>query len=231
MEHARAQVAYDMFNSPDMSPIIVSGEDGLNLLTPQDEDTCPKCKTDNIRVQQAIEIGHTFHLGTRYSAAFDFKVPLEQVRKSTTAEQPFVEMGCHGIGVSRLVAAAAACLSTPDRLRWPTAIAPYQVVLLVDRDNQASVMVAEQLYDELSENGADVLIDDRTFMKLGSKIDEAKAIGYPVRVILGKVLERSKVEITVSSAPLDEYMRSKGEDVSIDNAAAYILKMLQQKAV
>jgi prolyl-tRNA synthetase len=233
MEQARALVASDMFNSPEMSPIIISSDDGLSLLTPQDGDTCPNCKTDNIRVQQAIEIGHTFHLGTRYSAAFGFQVPVEfGVKKSSILEQSFVEMGCHGIGVSRLVAAAAACLSSPDKLRWPTAIAPYQVTLLVSpsRYGETSMLVAEQLYDELSDNGADVLIDD-TDKALGLKAADAEAIGYPIRVILGKVLERSKVEITVSSAPLDEDMRPRAEDVSLDNAAAYILKMLQQKAV
>ncbi len=198
-------------------------EEGASLLRAQDGDMCPQCKSASITVRQAIEVGHTFHLGTRYSRDFDFKVPLAKA-PSESDQRPFVEMGCHGIGVSRLIAATAACLSENDRLRWPRVIAPFEVVLItklgaVYWESQAT---AHAIYDALQDSEAgevvDVLLDDRP-TGVGYKIYDAIYIGYPIRVILAKALARGKVEILCDAL-------SVKEDVDVKEAAGFIRGLL-----
>ena len=198
-------------------------EEDASLLRAQHGDTCPQCKSASIKVRQAIEVGHTFHLGTRYSRDFDFKVPLAKAQGESD-QKPFVEMGCHGIGVSRLIAATAACLSENDRLHWPRVIAPFEVVLItklgaVYWESQAT---AHAIYDALQDPEAgevvDVLLDDRD-NGVGYKIYDAIYIGYPIRVILAKALAKGKVEILCDAL-------SVKEDVDVKEAAGFIRGLL-----
>ena len=121
----------------------------IDLIRHRSGDPCPFCQSGELQVQQAIEIGHTFHLGTRYSSVFKLNVPSANVRNLHT--QPFLEMGCHGIGVTRIIAAASACLSNGIQLQWPRAIAPYEVLIVVDPKNEDAINKAHHLYDELTE--------------------------------------------------------------------------------
>jgi prolyl-tRNA synthetase len=174
------------------------------LTSPTESSTCPSCLSQaSLKVSTAIEIGHTFHLGTRYS------VPLNaQVLSSSNKLAP-ISMGCHGIGVSRLLAAAAGLLMDSKGLNWPMKIAPFGAVVV------AAPKTAEEdtlrVYDTLatgSSNNAqaavlssssttplDVAIDDRD-RPLGWKLNDADLIGYPFIVVLGKAWKaRGAVEV------------------------------------
>lgn len=228
LEEVEAQAACDQLKKSERHPatLIVPAEANgpdFRLLRHQSGDDCPHCKTGTLKVQQAIEIGHTFHLGTRYTSRFDFRVPTNAVRGLQAINQPFIEMGCHGIGVSRLLAAAAACLSTRNQLQWPIAIAPYEVVLLTDGKNKKSLRTAHKLYDELSAHGADVLIDDRQNAAIAWKMKDAAAVGYPVVVVLGKALEHEKVEFVP--------VHGESEDVPIKDAVEHVLAKTQKNNV
>ena len=191
----------------------------IDLIRPRSGDPCPFCESGKLKVQTAIEIGHTFHLGTRYTSRFDFKVPSENVRETRTSTAPFVEMGCHGIGVTRLIAAAAGCLSTNERLRWPQAIAPYDVVICVDAKNEDALKAAEKFYDELTDKSGgqiDVLLDDRP-QQLKQKMFEARAIGCPVSAVFGRLLKDGKVEV---------FRDGEAEDVWLEDAARRIREVL-----
>ena len=150
--------------------IHITSQHNRNILARQQTgDKCPDCD-GTLTVQKAIEIGHTFHLGDRYTSKFGFRVP--QGKES-------VEMGCHGIGVSRLIAAAASANSGVG-LVWPKVIAPFEVCIITkDVDGQGK---AEELYDNL--DGVDVLIDERD-VGLGWKLKDATLIGYPILLVIG----------------------------------------------
>lgn len=162
------------------------------LLKKRTGDQCPVCtsKGENGRltVTKAIEVAHTFHLGTRYSSKLDLLVPGPQ----KDGEVRHVEMGCHGIGVSRLIAAAASAMSDEKGLIWPRAIAPFEVVIMILRgkeDAEAHQTVANQIYDDLASHTskpADAIIDDRDGPDPGWKFRDAVMIGYPVVMAIGR---------------------------------------------
>jgi len=97
------------------------------------------------------------------------------------ADRPFV-MGCYGIGVSRVVAAAVEQCHDAQGILWPTAIAPFQVhIVPINYEDAATREAADRLYDELTRSGYDVLLDDRP-LRTGVKFKDADLIGAPVRV-------------------------------------------------
>ncbi|KAF1930865.1 prolyl-tRNA synthetase [Didymella exigua CBS 183.55] len=166
----------------------------LDLTAVKEGDSCPRCETGELRVQKAIEVGHTFHLGTRYSEPLNAFVSVPSESKDTKWVP--MQMGCHGIGVSRLIAAIASVLSTPSGLNWPRVVAPFEVAILPGP--QAEAAEAVEVYDAITEKGSEVdaVLDDRPIKSLGWKLKDADLIGYPVVVVLGRGWkERREVEV------------------------------------
>ncbi len=198
----------------------------IDLIRQRTDDPCPFCQSGKLQVQQAIEIGHTFHLGTRYSGPFNLRLPPSSPRQERHT-QPFIQMGCHGIGVTRLIAAASASLSDGTQLQWPRAIAPYEVVLCVDAKNAANLHKAHTLYDDLADGAdekVDVLLDDRQDAGMGWKMTDSFYVGYPIVVILGKALEKGMVEVRTSRQHNAEF----GQDVKVEEAAQHVRNLLRQ---
>jgi prolyl-tRNA synthetase len=142
-------------------------------------DPCPVCGGTLI-VSRGMVLGHTYQLGTRYSK------PLKAtfVDEDGT-EQPY-QMGCYGIGIDRIVAAAAEQFNDEAGLKWPKMLAPYDVVVIpTNMDQPAVVEVAEGLYSELKERRVDVVLDDRE-VTAGVKFADADLLGYPVQAVVGK---------------------------------------------
>lgn len=174
----------------------------LSLLRPTTGDTCPKCKTADLTATTTTELGHTFFLGTRYSE------PLQARSHSTDAEgnQQLlpIQMGCYGIGVSRLIAAIAEVMRDDKGLCWPKVIAPYSVAIIGVSPNEEMRAAIEGVYDDVIEgccegekrflDEEDVIMDDR-LEKFGFKISEADAIGYSVVVVVGRKFEDGFVEL------------------------------------
>lgn len=196
-----------------------NGADGIDLLKQQTRDPCPECSSGKLQLHKAIEVGHTFHLGTRYSS----KLGLCTRSPDGKGTVP-VEMGCHGIGVSRLIAAVASCLADERGLNWPRVIAPFEVVILVAKPEPDRLQAAEQIYDRLSssESGAaDVLLDDRQEQGLGWKLKDADVIGYPVIVVLGKGFDGGMVEVQCRRLKVKQ-------DVELDRAVEFVRGLLKQ---
>ena len=176
----------------------------------QEGDPCPVCG-GTLRIARSIVVGHTYQLGTRYSK------PLKAtfVDEDGT-EQPY-QMGCYGIGISRILAAAAEQFHDQAGLRLPGALAPYGVVVIpTNMDLTAVVQAAEGLYGELMERGVEVVLDDRD-ATAGVKFADADLIGYPVQVVIGKRGLKSgvadlKLRATGerSDAPLDHVAEATG---------------------
>ncbi|MFH1067589.1 MAG: proline--tRNA ligase [bacterium] len=143
-----------------------------------------------LRVERAIEVGHVFKLGTKYSEALGARF-LDESGQS----QPAV-MGCYGIGVTRTLQAVMEQNHDKDGIIWPVSVAPYAIVLL-ELDPQAAEVHAacEKIYAECAERGWDVLWDDRD-ERPGVKFKDADLIGFPIRVTVGaKSLAKGGVEI------------------------------------
>ncbi len=143
-----------------------------------------------LAIQRGIEVGHVFYLGTKYSAAMNATFLDEN------GKPKLMEMGCYGIGVTRLLGAAIEQNFDARGIIWPTAIAPFGVVLCpIGYDRNAEVKAAaDQLHDELQTLGIDVMLDDRG-ERPGAMFADWELIGVPHRVVLSdRGLKEGKVE-------------------------------------
>ncbi len=138
---------------------------------------CPECGRP-LEVLLAIEVGHIFKLGTRYSEALGARVLDEEGR-----ERPIV-MGSYGIGVGRHLAAVVEVHHDDAGIVWPVSVAPYEAVVTCVGTEPAAVAAAEEIYRDLQERGVDVLLDDRD-ERPGVKFTDAELIGIPYRVTVG----------------------------------------------
>jgi prolyl-tRNA synthetase len=152
-------------------------------------DVCVCCGSP-LEAARAIEVGHVFKLGTRYSQVFDARY------LDAAGQQRIVWMGCYGIGVGRTLAAAVELGHDEKGIVWPAAIAPYHVHLIALNVDTASVAeAAGGLYRGLLDQGIEVLFDDRA-ESAGIKFNDADLIGLPLRVTLGpRGLRDGQVEV------------------------------------
>jgi prolyl-tRNA synthetase len=144
-----------------------------------------------IEIKKGIEVGHIFQLGKVYADAMNANV-LNQEGKARS-----LFMGCYGIGVSRLVAAAIEQNNDDKGIIWPDAIAPYEVnIVAIGFDkNEEIAKAAIDLYNQLFSMGYEVMLDDRKD-GYGTKIKDAELIGIPISVIVGKqYLQNNEVEL------------------------------------
>ena len=143
-----------------------------------------------LQIKRGIEVGHIFQLGQKYSAAMQAQVLNEQGRNET------LTMGCYGIGVSRIVAAAIEQNHDESGIIWPDNIAPFQlaVVALNMHKSEAVASCAEQLYQQLTDAGIEVLLDDRK-ERPGVKFADMELVGIPHRLVIGdRALAEGNVE-------------------------------------
>ncbi|MCZ6830893.1 MAG: proline--tRNA ligase [Gammaproteobacteria bacterium] len=133
----------------------------------------------NLLIKRGIEVGHIFQLGTKYSSAMNAKVLNEQGRSEA------LSMGCYGIGVTRIVAAAIEQNHDEQGIIWPDSIAPFQVALipLNMQKSEAVAECAEQLHTELDQAGIEVLLDDRN-ERPGIKFADMELVGIPHRLVI-----------------------------------------------
>jgi prolyl-tRNA synthetase len=178
-------------------------------------DCCNQCG-GALTFQTSIEVGHVFKLGTKYTDAMKANF-LDEHGKS----HPMI-MGCYGIGLNRIMAAAIEAHHDESGIIWPVSIAPYEV-LIVALDYEADAQVrqtADGLYESLLAAGVDVLLDDRD-MRPGPKFKDADLIGVPLRVTIGK---KGLADGVVEFKPRD---RAEAEKIAPASAAEHILGTLR----
>ena len=146
-----------------------------DIRTSREGDRCPKCG-GALTFQTAIEVGHIFKLGTRYSE------PLGATFLDEDGGEKAILMGCYGIGPGRIMAAAVEQHNDENGIIWPRSIAPYDVHVVALKGAE---QIAEQAAETLSAGGYDVLLDDRD-QRPGEKFADADLIGCPIRVTAGK---------------------------------------------
>jgi prolyl-tRNA synthetase len=169
-----------------------------------------------LTIARGIEVGHIFQLGKKYSEAMNATV-LDENGKAVV-----MTMGCYGIGVTRVVAAAIEQHHDDKGITWPNALAPFQVALCpmkMDKSQRVREAV-EKLYTELQAAGIDVLLDDRN-VRPGFMFADMELIGIPHRIVVGeksldddKVEYRGRLETENSFIPLDEIVEQIRQKVS-----------------
>ncbi len=152
----------------------------VDLRNAQAGDSSPSGR-GTLQIARGIEVGHIFHLGQLYSEALNATVLDEQGNAQT------MFMGCYGIGVTRVVAAAIEQNHDENGILWPEAIAPFQVVLVpINYQKSAQVReTADRLYRDFDAAGIDVLLDDRD-ARPGVKFADSELIGIPHRIVIGE---------------------------------------------
>jgi len=179
-------------------------------------DPCPRCEHGRLEAHRGIEVGQVFYLGTKYSVAMGATYLDAEGR-----ERP-IEMGCYGIGVSRLVAAAIEQNHDANGIIWPFFVAPFQVLLLpINYKDQSIREATDNLYGELQKHGVEVLLDDRD-ERPGVKFKDADLVGIPLRVTIGaKGLEKGCFELRLRRD-------GKTEEVPVADGATKIRAIVDQ---
>lgn len=154
-------------------------------------ERCPKCDQGKLNIKAGIEVGHIFKLGTKYSENMGANY-LDENGKA----QPIV-MGSYGIGITRLTAAAIEQNNDQYGIKWPKAIAPYQIIILPLGNDEVVQEKSEEIYQDLKAEGWEVLIDDRK-ERAGVKFNDSELIGIPLRLTIGsRSLENGVVEAMI----------------------------------
>jgi prolyl-tRNA synthetase len=175
-------------------------------------ELCPRCEQGTLEVYKAMEIGHIFKLGTKYSESMGATV-LTQDGK----EVPIV-MGSYGIGVERIITAAIEQNNDKDGIIWPKSIAPFHVVVTVtNMKDDVLRETGERLYKDLHRAGLETLLDDRD-ERAGVKFKDADLIGIPYRVTIGRKATDGLVELFDRRA-------KASEDVKLTDIVARVQKL------
>ncbi len=162
----------------------------VDLRTVGAGEPCAKCAKP-LRIRRAIEVGHVFKLGTKYSIALNALFLDEAGNR-----QPAI-MGCYGIGVTRTLQAIIEQSNDKDGIIWPLSVAPFMVCLtpLTVTPGSAVMTLAEKLYAELTAQKVDVILDDRN-ERPGVKFKDSELVGFPIRIAIGeKSLSKGEVEL------------------------------------
>ncbi|MBI4395074.1 MAG: proline--tRNA ligase [Candidatus Omnitrophica bacterium] len=168
----RSPYGEDRIASCNKCKYIASGD-----LTGKEGDLCPKCG-GKLLFDTAMEVGHVFKLGTRYTE------PFKASFRTSDGKERLILMGCYGLGINRILAALVEQHHDDKGMKWPVQAAPYQIQLMAVNHNEKETRdAAEKLYSELTRAGFSVLYDDRS-ERAGVKFNDADLVGNPIQVIV-----------------------------------------------
>ncbi len=186
----------------------------IDIAEAQEGSICPNCP-GLLQTKRCIEIGHIFKLGDSYSKTMNFLI------QNADGQEKAPLMGCYGIGLGRLLAAAVEANRDELGIRLPVSIAPFEVVILnLGTTSPELYKVAESLYKTLLDNGVDAFFEDREISP-GVKLTDADLIGFPVRtVISSRSIKQGGVEIKLRNS-------QESFVCAVDRAAQEIIKALR----
>lgn len=183
----------------------------FNLRVVKQGDACPKCRHE-LELHNALELGHIFKLGTRYSK------PLGATFLNEKGEEKPIIMGSYGIGLERIMACVCEQKGDEHGAVWPISIAPSEVYIIVLNPLDKGVAgVAQEVIQALTNNGFSVIIDDRDF-SAGIKFNDSELLGIPLRLTIGPK--------GIKNDSFDIYLRETKEIVRVDKGS--ILMKLQE---
>ncbi len=168
-----------------------------------------------LKKMKGIEVGHVFKLGTKYSKVMNTYFADEN------GQSKLIEMGCYGIGVSRLIATIVEQNGDENGIIWPVAVAPYHVnIIITNIKDTKQVKLAEDIYSSLQKENIEVVLDDRD-ASAGFKFKDSDLIGFPLKIIVGKHTENNEVEIL-------ERKNKKTTNVKKENTLKYVKDILKK---
>lgn len=151
---------------------------------------CPKCKSKNLEVKKSIEVGNIFKLGERFSRAFNLNF------RDKDGKEKLVQMGCYGIGVSRLMGTVVEIHHDGKGIIWPEEVTPFLIHLIQIENSKKVKKAAQKIYLNLQRENFEVLYDDREGNTAGEKFADCDLIGIPIRILVSeKTLEKNSVEL------------------------------------
>jgi len=154
--------------------------------------TCPDCKKGKILESRAIEVGNIFPLKDKFSKAFGLTY------KDKKGEDKFAQMGCYGIGISRLMGAIVEVYNDDKGIIWPKTVSPFNVHL-VHIEDPGTEPWAKDTYEKLTKAGIEVLWDNREDVTAGEKFADCDLIGIPARLVVSGKTGKGKVELKMRS--------------------------------
>lgn len=177
-------------------------------------DACPRCGAPEA-IDRGIEVGHVFMLGTKYSEA------MKATFLDPKGEEQFFVMGCYGIGVSRIIAAAIEQNHDEKGIIWPMPIAPFAIHIIPVQDQSERVMItAELIYGSMLRAGIETIIEDRS-ERAGVKFNDADLLGVPYQVVLGeKNLHEGFVE-------LKNRRTGEKQKIEVEKAIDHLIELVQ----
>lgn len=192
--------------------------DWADIRMAQSGDLCVHCGSGGTYTQaRGIEVGHVFKLGVQYSQAMGAQVDLPDGARRD------ILMGCYGLGISRMMAAAVETHHDADGMTLPVTLAPFEAALiLVNARDAAHREQAERLYDALEAQGVETLYDDRQ-ERSGVKFKDADLIGCPVRIVAGRALAEGQIEISLRRD------RASARTVALEEAAALAARLIAEE--
>lgn len=176
----------------------------LDLRYALEGDLCPKCRKNKFKLKTTIEVGHTFKLGTKYSK------DLNATFLDKDGKEKLCIMGCYGIGVNRIIAAAIEQNNDKDGIIWPRSISPYDAVVIPINVLEKDLKTAsEKIYKSLQDEGFEVLLDDRD-ERAGIKFKDADLIGIPLRLVVSeKHIKNGQVEAKLRNSKTATLLNEK----------------------
>lgn len=196
----------------------------INTELSRDDKICENCNPADLKSQQGIEIGHTFILEDRYSKVF------KATFLNKTGKPEVLQMGCYGIGVTRLIAASIELLSSENELRWSQEIAPYKVCILPpkegSKEESSTKHLENEIYSHLKQSlcdDNDIAIDDRTHMTIGKRLMEMKKLGIPYLIVVGA----KSADMNYPTVEVHDLAKNSLSDLSINDAVNYISKSIK----
>jgi len=191
----------------------------LDVRNAVEGDPCPNCADGSYSLFRGIEVGHIFYLGTKYSAA------MQCIFQDVEGNVKPMVMGCYGIGVTRIMAAAIEQNHDDRGIRWPVPIAPFEAAVLALQVSDANVSAAaEKLYADLQAAGVDVLFDDRD-QRPGVKFADADLVGIPFQIVLGAR------DLAEGLAEVKDRRTGTREKVPVAEAAAIVAQRVRAAKV
>jgi prolyl-tRNA synthetase len=181
-----------------------------DFIQSKEDDFCKTCfsegKESKLKATSAIEVGHAFFLGDKYST------PLNATYNSKNSEVKTTSMGCYGLGVSRLIAAIAEVSHDNHGIIWPACIAPADVCVIlipsknVDENSKIND-IGDLVLKKMNEKFSKVILDDRN-LSFPQKIKDALLIGYPRTIVVGKsFLSNGSLEVFYRNRPDDPELK------------------------